>query len=314
MPQLVPSVAILASLCLAPVACKQAKGVDVDPKLLIPAQASLAVGFRLDPLRNSPVGTTVGIAMRQDPEIAVMMDAAIKCNVSLEPLHGFVAGTTDGDEFVGVIESPGIGDTDLVQCIEDEGRALSGGGKGMLLFETRGDVRITPQEGGGYLVILNKDAIVVVDRIWQDTVFAAIEQPSTRSSDTVPAKAIAEVDPKAHAWAAAAVHPEDVADMTDVPGAAALRSVAMSLDLSQGIGVDAKLGFTDAEQAGSFRTAVPTLAQVFAPSLGEVGLPTDLLASLKVAGEGTVVSASLQIPNETVPGLMGTVATLMAAP
>jgi hypothetical protein len=90
--------------------------------------------------------------------------------------------------------------------------------------------------------------------------------------------------------------------------------MAMSLDLSQGIGIDARLGFSDADEAGSFRTAMPKLAQELGPALGEVGLPTDLLASLKVAGEGTVVDAELQIASDAVPGVVGTVSALMAEP
>lgn len=314
MPHLASPALVLASLGLLTVACKPPKGTDVDPKQLIPAKANAVFGFRVDPLRSSPVGTAIGAAMRQDGDVSAMMDAATKCNVSLEPLRGFVAGEVDGDEFFGVIESPGIGDEDLMRCIEDEGSKSSGDKAGLVMFETRGDVRITPQEGGGYLVILNKDAVAVVDRAWEDAVFAAIEQPSARNTDTTLAKALAEVDPDAHLWATASISESDVADMTDVPGADALRSVAMSLDVSKGIGMDVKLGFTEADKASSFRTALPTLAQELAPSLGEVGLPTDLLASLKVAGEGTVVSAALQIPDEAVPGLVATIATLMATP
>jgi hypothetical protein len=315
MARLAPSILLLTSLCLGPSGCKQAKGIDIDAKQLIPAEANVAFGFQLDPVRKSPLAPALAGAMRGDRDFSAVMDAAGTCNVSLEPLHGFFAGKLESeDKYFAVIESPGLGDEDIVRCIEEKSTEITGGKKGLILFETRGDVRITPQEGGGYLIILNKDAIAVVDRAWEDAVFAAIEQPAARNTDTALTKALAGVDPSSHIWIAAPIAEADVADMGDVPGADALRSVAMSLDLSAGIGLDVNLGFADAEKAGVFRTAMPTLAEEIAPALGEAGLPTDLLASLKVAGEGSMVNAKLQIASEAIPGLVGTMTALMAQP
>lgn len=308
------SVVVLASLCVGSTACKQAKGIDVDPRQLVPADADAVIGFRLEPVRSSPVGAAIGSAMRTDRDLSAVMDAAVECKVALETLGGFVAGKIDGESFFGVIEAPGIGDQDIVKCIETEARERTGEATGLYLFETRGDVSVTPQEGGGYLIILNKDAIAVVDRTWEDAVFAAIEDPAKRSTDTPFAKAIAEIDAKSHLWLAAGVSEAAAAELGDFAGGEGLRTVTASFDLSQGIGVVTRLGFTDAEKAASFRAALPDVAKVIAPSLGDVGLPTTLLDSLKVAGEGPVVAAELQIPADAAPGIVTTLATLAVAP
>lgn len=308
------SVVVLASLCVGPVACKKPKGVDVDPRQLIPADADAVIGFRLDPVRSSPLGAAIGGAMRTDRDLSAVMDAAVECKVALEPLGGFVAGKIDGESFLGVIEAPGIGDEDLVKCIETEARERTGEKTGFFLFETRGDVSVTPQEGGGYLIILNKDAIAVVDRTWEDAVFAAIAEPSKRNTETALAKALAELDAKTHLWIAALVSETAAAELGDFEGGEGLRTVTASVDLSQGIGLATRLGFTDAEKAGAFRTTLPEAAKAIAPSLGEVGLPTNLLDALKVAGEGPVVTADLQISADAAPGIVSTVAMLAAAP
>lgn len=311
-PSLVSSTLCLSLLCLAPLACKEAKGTDVDPKLLVPADADIVMGFVLDPVQKSPIGPMLGTAMRSDNEVAAGMDAAAKCVTDLGSLRGFIAGQMDGDDkFLGVVHSPGIGDESVVRCIEDEMRKLEGGKDGIIMFETRGDVRITPQEGGGYLIILNKDAIAVVDKPWEDAVFAAIEQPAARNTDSALAKAVAGVDPEAHLWVTAMLDESDVADMGEVPGATAIRSVAAALDLGSGIGIDVDLGLTDSSKAGELRAALPAMMEEVAPSLPELGLPADLLKGLKIEGEGAVVSAKLQIPGDAVPGLLATMMALM---
>ncbi|MCX4240422.1 hypothetical protein [Paraliomyxa miuraensis] len=308
---LVSSVPLLSLLCLAPLGCKEAKGTDVDPRLLVPGDADVVMGFSLDPVRQSPLGPMLGTAMRSDHDMSSAMDATSKCVTDLSALRGFVATQMDADDKIfGVVQSPGIGDESVVRCIEDAMREADGEKGGIILFETRGDVRITPQEGGGYLIILNKDAIAMVDGPWEDKVFAAIEQPASRNSDSPLAKAMAGMDAGAHLWVAATLDESDVADLGDVPGATAIRSVVAALDLASGIGIDVDLGFTDAEQAGAFEEALPAMMEEIGPSLPEAGLPADLLEGLKIEGEGTVVSTKLQIAGDAVPGVLTTMMAL----
>lgn len=313
MSRLVP-LALSCSLLLVPIGCKQAKGVEMDTKLLIPADADVAFGFQLDVVRSSPVGPAIAGAMRGDSDISAMMDAAPKCNLSLEGMHGFFAGKLESDdEFLAVVEAPGIGDEDIVKCVEDETRKATGGKDGILLFSTRGDVRTTPQEGGGYLIILNKNTIVVVGRPWEDAVFAAIEQPTASKAETTLTKAIGGVDPSAHLWVSAVIAEADVADL-EIPGSAAIRWVAVSLNLASGLGIDTNLGFTAAEEAATFRTAMPELVEELGPAIGEVGLPEDLLASLKIGGEGSTVNAKLEIASDVVPAVVAMMGAVMSEP
>jgi hypothetical protein len=292
--------AVVALTLLAAVpACKTAKGVDIEASALVPKDASLVIGFELSALSASPVGGTLASSMGADPETKALFAGFENCEVDLEHLKALVAGSFTSETYMAVIESPGLGEESVVRCIEKEiAKAMGDSSSGIIMFETKGDVRITPQEGGGHLIILNKNAIVIADAPWDDTVLEAM---ATMMKD-----AGGDTD----VWMAATVGPMERAEFAEVPGATTLESVLMKVGLGDGMKLDASFGFTAESDAGQFRSAVPALIGMAKPELPSAGLPADLLDNLEFGGEGNAVTATWAIKADVLPGLVTTLGAL----
>jgi hypothetical protein len=224
-----------------------------------------------------------------------------------------VATDVDHEErLFAAIKAPGLGDEDKVRCIEEKVNEATGRTNGMIVFETKGDVRITPKEGGGHLIILNKDTLVDVDKSWEDQVFKAIEDPSARVTDSPLAKALARVDHNAHAWVSAILAESARSELTEVPGADGLDSVNAAIDLGDGLALDLDLGFAEADKAEAFRTAATTMLEEVKPQADQLGVPKELLDSVAIAGEGPQVTAKAKIGKDALPQVLGAMGGLMA--
>ena len=304
--------AVVALTLLAAVpACKTAKGVDIEASALVPKDASLVIGFELSALSASPVGGTLASSMGADPETKALFAGFENCEVDLEHLKALVAGSFTSETYMAVIESPGLGEESVVRCIEKEiAKAMGDSSSGIIMFETKGDVRITPQEGGGHLIILNKNAIVIADAPWDDTVLEAIENADKRNTDGPMATMMKDVGGDTDVWMAATVGPMERAEFAEVPGATTLESVLMKVGLGDGMKLDASFGFTAESDAGQFRSAVPALIGMAKPELPSAGLPADLLDNLEFGGEGNAVTATWAIKADVLPGLVTTLGAL----
>jgi hypothetical protein len=303
-----------ALLCLALSACTETKGVEVDARQLVPADATIVFGFELEPLRNSPIGPALHAAMQSDPDMKGMLAAVPNCKVDLASLRGVFATVTDADgKFMAVIESTGIGTEDNVRCLETElAKATGKPLDGVLLFETKGDVRITPQEDGGYMVILNKNTLVMMDRSWETAVFDAIAKPETRNTTTPLAKAAAAVDSTTDLWFAMALSDSDRAGMTDIKGAETVQVVTALADLGSGMKLDLALDTKDAASASTLVTSLTELLGVAKPGLKDVGLPETLLDNVKLSSAEARVTAKLEIAKDALPPVITAMGPLFA--
>ena len=276
--------------------CKEFKGIEIDARALIPKEATMAAGFEVEPIRKSAAGEPIHAAMKDDGDVGPMLIAIPKCKLDTTTMRGFIATTMDDDDkFLAVIEAPGIGDKDMVRCLEKEIGEASGEGSGLILFETKGKVLATPQEGGGFLITLNKNSIAIVDQPWEDEVFAAIENESARNTDSVVAKAAAEIDPSTDVWVAYAPSDGDRADLRDVPGASDLQGLSVLADLSEGLKLDARFTFPDADKAKAFGDGLGPLLSEMKPMLAGFGLPAKALDAVKPEQKDAIVSLGLTV-------------------
>ncbi len=301
---------VALSLLAAVSACKTAKGVEIEASALVPKDASLVIGFELSALSKSPLGGTLASAMGQDPDTKALFTGFENCEVDLEHLKALVAGSFTSETYMAVIESPGLGEESVVRCIEKEIGKATGESSGIIMFETKGDVRITPQEGGGHLIILNKNAIVIADAPWDDEVLAAIEDTDKRNTEGPMARAMKDAGSDTDVWMAATIGPMERAEFGEVPGSATLESVLMKVGLGDGVKLDASFGFTVESDAGQFRTAVPALVGLAKPELPSAGLPADLLDTLEFGGEGNTVTATWSVKADVLPGLATTLGAM----
>lgn len=307
---------VLALLVLAPLGCKEMKGVEVAARELFPAEATVAFGFDLAPLKSSPVGPMIAAAAQADPDLASLVTAVPKCPVDLEHLRGSIAvspADDDDDRIVGVIESPDIGTNAVVECIEREGRVAAGeSAVGLLRFEDRGDVRIVPQEGGGHVILLNRNALVFVGEAWSADVLAAIASPDRRNTTSSLFRATAGIDPEADVWFAYAMSDADRAEAGDIDGAATLDSLTGAAHLPGDVQLELVMNNREAAGATALAAAVKTTLDEVKPMLAASGLPATLLDTVTITVDDVRTTGKLTIAKDVVPALLTTMAPMFA--
>ncbi len=285
-------------------ACKEPPGVDVDPRLLIPDNAAFVLGFEVDPIAKSALAGPLKGVMEDDPDTKGLSAAVGKCDIDSSSLRVTVAATADETAFMAALEAPGVGTKSMVRCLEKEFGEASGEGSGLIMFETKGKVAATPQEGGGYVIILNKHTLVVVEKAWEDQVFGAIENESDRSADGVLAKAVAAIPKTTDAWVAYVPAETDRADLGDIPGLERLTVVSATADFADGVQLDMAFDFPDAEGAGAFAETAASVLDEAKPELEGMSLPATLLDSATPKIEESRVSSRVRVSSGEIPALL----------
>lgn len=299
--------AAVAFVALLP-ACKSAKGVEVDAALLVPKDASLVIGFDVKALRDSKLGGPIAESMATDPENKARLDGFAACNVNTDDFRGLIAGSLTSETSMIVLESPGLGDEDVVRCVEKEIGKSMGQDSGLLLFETKGDVRTIPQEGGGQLIILNKNAVILADAPWDIEVLAAIESADKRNTGTPMATLLESATKDSDVFVAATIGAMERTEMGDLPGSASLETVLVKVGLTDGVKLDAKFDFGADADAEQFRGTAPVLVSAAKSGLAGTGMPEDLFDNLVFAGEGKQVTATWSVAADVVPKLVAAAA------
>jgi hypothetical protein len=299
---------------VALVACKPPKGVQVDARELVPSDASGAFGFELEPVRTSPIGPLLHDGMESDSDMKAMLAAVPECNLDLPHLRGMMAGIFEGDErIVAVVEAPKIGDEDTVRCIEKGfARAQGRSDAGLILFDTRGDVRTLDQEGGGKLVILNENALAFVDAPWEQQFFASLENPASRNTTTPLAKAVAKIDPGTDAWFSLALTDAQRAELGDLQGGDGIATATMLADLGNGLKLDIAMDARDEANAKQLETSIRTLLDEVKPGLAAQGFPAGMLDKTKVSAAESRVTATIEVGSDALPGLLGAFVPMMS--
>lgn len=296
------AIAVLTALT----ACKQPKGVQVDGRALIPARATIAFGFEVGPLRGSPVGPMLYGLMVNDAEMRRMAEAVQSCDLDLDKLRGVLAmDPARAEHFFLYVEGPKIGDTDTVRCMEKTAAKAIGAKDGRLVFDARGDVLTLAQEGGGQLLILNENAIAVVDVGWQHSVFEAIEKPESRNGTGVLAKVIATLDPSSDMWLAIALDDGDRAKWSHLEGSDGIVAISGTADLAQGMKVTAHIDARDAANAKQLEAAIREVLEAMKPGID--GLPPDLVDTARVSTADARVTGTLEINADSVPQMVGAI-------
>lgn len=284
--------------------CKEPPGVEVDPRQLIPDNAAFVVGFEVDPIAKSPLAGPLQGVMADDPDTKGLISAVSNCEIDSSSLRVTVAATADETAFMAALEAPGVGTKSVVRCLEKEFGEASGESTGLILFETKGKVAVTPQEGGGYVIILNKHALVVVEKAWENQVFAAIESASNRNTEGTLAKAVAEIPKTTDAWILYEPSESDRADLGDIPGLERVTMLSATADFSDGIQLDMGFEFPDTDAAGTFAETASSVLDEAKPELEGMSLPANLLDSATPKIEESTVTSRVTVTNDAIPALL----------
>lgn len=248
--------------------------------------------------------------------MAAVMDAAQTCNAPVDGLQViYAANLEDIDErSLVAVKAAGIGDEDLMRCMGREVGKAIGQAPGVMVFETRGDIRLIPYASGGRLIILNKDTLVIVDTAWEQEVLTAIDHDFARITDSPVAESMARVDRSSDVWFSMAVSEPYRAKLGDTPGADGLESLNATLDLGVGVELELDLGFTSPGHASAFRTDLAKTMDLLGPDVEQLGVPRALIDSVRITGEGARLTVNAGVGSEELPRLLTGLGSLMAEP
>lgn len=286
---------------------KDFEGIQIDPRVLIPADATLAGGFEVDPIRNSALGPMLSPLLSADSDFSSLAHAIEACELDAGTMRGLIAGTMADDRIALFIEAKGIGDENMVRCLDKE----AAGTMGLVMFKDRGKVRYTEQEGGGHLIMLNRNLIAVTDTAWDEAVFKAIEDEGARSTDTIVAKAAAEISPETDLWATLAPSASDLADLQDWPGIEDVQGISVLVDLASGMEATLRFDFGDPGKAEAFSHVMRPILAELSPAVTEAGFPGVLDGVDPTVHDGRV-DLTVKVSSEALPGLLAAMGPMLA--
>jgi hypothetical protein len=303
-----------ASLLVTLAACGDVKGVEVDARALIPAGADLAFGADIGALQRSPLGPILYTAAQTQSDLQALLASVPNCAVDPAGLRLTFAGVVEQDDrYLLAVEGPGIGNEDNLKCLEREhAKALGKTAPTFLWFTTRGDVRTIAQEGGGALVILNKNTVLAMSGPWESTVFDAIEKPELRVTDSALAKAVAAVDPATDLWVTTTFSEAERAALVDLKGAEGIQTLTSTADLTNGVDLTLTLDTSAASHAVDLKTSVDEALGGVKAGLAESGLPANLLDTATTEATGNRFTARLELATDVLPALIGGLAGMFA--
>ncbi len=294
-----PSLLVCSLALLTVTACStKAKGVEVDALDLVPTGADFVAGFEVDSIRASPLGAPIWSAMATDPDFSSIAKGIGECDIEAKDLQGTIALDLATEDIVAVIEAPGIGSEKKMRCLENEIAKADGEFSGLMLFETHGSVRRVPQEGGGWLVILNKDAVGFVEGQFEDEFFERIEKPEARTKPPELAAAMERVDHTHDIWAAFVIDDAFRADLADFEGSEKASDIGFVLDFDDGLAMEVRIGFPADAQAEreAFEGAAKMVLEMSRGELGSLGLPEKTVKSFAIAHTDDAVSLTAKVP------------------
>jgi len=308
--------AIPLSCCLVWLAACTAKpkGVEIDALDLVPTQANLVAGFHVDPIKASPMGGPIYTAMAADPDMGAVVTGFEECEIETANLTGVLAMDIESEDMVGIIEAPGIGSEKKMKCLEREAAKADGEFSGLMIFETHGSVRRVAQEGGGWLVILNPNAVAFVEGRFEDELFARIENPDQRTRPPALAAALDRVDHTHDIWGAFVIDEAFRADLADFEGSEKATDIGVALDFDAGLGMEVRVGFPDdaTAQRDAFEGAAKLVLEMTKGEILAAGVPEATVESLKIAKSDDAVSLTGQVPADELTGFGAMAMALMA--
>ncbi len=274
---------------------------------LLPADLDFGMQLNVAVIAASPLAAPIKtLAAGAAVEIDGMFQGFSACGLDTTGTHVFLGGHYDSadDQYLLILESPGIGSKKKVNCLERALRKATGEGQGLLSYQTRGPVLVTPQEGGGWLIILNKNVLVVTSEGFMKAVFERIEKPETRTQGRL-AKAMATTDNEA-AGSVTMIATEFLQSELELPGVESLRHLNLVFALQDNLITNAQMHFETTEQATAMYSEVAPLLEEAKPAIvDELGLSEDLVESLTL--EQVDTSVELHVTT-TLPDLMSILA------
>jgi|GEM_PF-4201479 len=280
-------------------------GVKLEASELIPRDAYFALAVDGKAVAGSPIAEMLRTAsVATVSELDGIVKAAAECKVTLEQTH-FLAGYVDENNFVLVVESPGLGKLDRINCLDKAARKAAGKPPVRIQYERRGPVRIAKMEDGGWLILLNENKLAITGSTLLDEVFARIERPEARERSAL-GKVIANADRKAGILLTAIGTEQLYSDM-ELPPDAGLEVLTMGLDLAAEIQAWVQLEFANEGKAKELQAQLDEALVELKDVLPSMGLDPAMADSLTTRTTGSQVDIGVTLT----PKDLSTLGTLL---
>ncbi len=285
-------------------ACKEPEGLTPKMAELAPEGAKIAAGFSLAPIQSSAIADMLGAAATSDRDVSAMVTAVSACKIDTSNLRAqLVAPLADSsDDIFIIIESPGVGKKDALECMEEESAKALGDEPGNLMLRNHGPVRVAPMEGGGSMIQFNENAIGVVDGSWEEEILGRVEKAEARTKTEMTA-ALEAAKTDADIWVAVVANDDVRSGLADLAPADTLEFLTINVDIDDDWTLSAGLHFGDADKAKGFDTAMGAVKEELTVGATAAGVPESTMNSLKFELADKDFSISLKIPKADVMGL-----------
>lgn len=285
-------------------ACKEPEGLTPKMAELAPEGAKIAAGFSLAPIQTSAIADMLGAAATSDRDVSAMITAVGACDIDTTNLHGsMVAPLSDtADDVFIIIESPGIGNKDALECMEKESAKALGDDPGNLMLKNHGPVRVAPMEGGGSMIQFNENAIGVVDGTWEEEILGRVEKAEARTKTEMTA-ALEAANPDADVWIAVVADDDVRSGLAELAPADSLEFITASVDIDEDWTLAAGMHFGDTDKAKAFEGALSAVKDELTAGAAASGVPETTMKTLKFELADKDLSISLKIPKADVTSL-----------
>jgi len=270
----------LAALALVLVGCTSKVGPTGDR--LIPAEASLLVGFDVGRTLGSETFGLLRPAMADDPKFERGLAGLKECGVDPVAHHLALTIGSDGkDEAVVVATGDDLGDLTKLRCVADK---LAD--HGTPAFAIGRPDAPAPADAEAIATVVDRRTVVFASRAWNGLAADRIANRGVAAIDGPLAAQYGRVDRTAHLWIAGRV-PDKTANELQATLGAKVGEVVATVDVAQGLRVDIAVGLPSIAQAAALqKTASEGLAGAKA-ALPMIGIGAKTVESIRFEAVGS---------------------------
>lgn len=285
-------------------ACKGGAG---DAIKLIPEGANVIGGADLNALMNSSAYKD-NVDKIETAETKEFLDAASACNVGKDKWKNVTFGmnTESPDKKVAmVVNVDGLGKKENLECISGKIKEKAPDGEApFTIEEADGKLTLKSDDGTGYVV--NDNMVVFAGADWASAVKELVDGKGKAAVDGNLKDLVGRANTKAHVWAAG----EIPADMASGPAEGA-KDATVAIDVSDGLGIDASVGFGDAEAAKAKADELNKMYDSQKGAAGAMGVPSTVTDSVKIEAKDTAVHVAAKATAEDLKKISDSVGKMM---
>lgn len=284
---------LAATALLAIPACPG--GSSASSEKLIPEQATAMLGVDVANLFKSKLYVDNKALVDSNSQFKDVVEAAKGCEFDPEKnMRSVLYGTDMKSGHAVVVTGEGLGDEKILTCIADKLKDKNGGKVPFTVSEESGKkvVKADNNEFTGYIV--DGRTLVFASTPWTGAVKDLIDGKGKSAVDGPHKDLFARADRSKHIWAAG-VAPEDLASLAKSNQNVDVKDISGSIDLSDGVAVQATATLASPEQAAEVKTKVDQALPGAKAILSLMQVPTTIVDNVKLEAKDAQLSVEAKI-------------------